>query len=337
MVGAVVIGRNEGERLRRCLASLSTPAVARGVYVDSGSTDGSAALARSMGFEVVELDLSKPFTAARARNAGLDRLVAVEPGVAFVQFVDGDCEVDPNWIERGPAALLAAEKLAAVAGRVRERFPEATRYNRLCDLEWDHPAGPAKATGGNAMMRVEAVRKVGGFDGSLIAGEEPELCLRLRHAGHTVMRLTDQMVLHDAAMTRFGQWWTRSRRAGHAYAQGAAMHGATPERYNVKPARSAIVWGLLAPTALAGSAVAALRQPIFVVFAAAIAALYVLLWVKIYLGRRPRTQRGGDAALYATFTLLGKLPQAVGAVSFFLNRLLGKQTRIIEYRAGLAT
>src|SRR5438128_11766742 len=86
MLAVVVIGRNEGERLRRCLQSLGDRRSAA-VYVDSGSTDGSAALAKSIGVEVVELDSSRPFTAARGRNAGFDRALELHPHAEFVQFV----------------------------------------------------------------------------------------------------------------------------------------------------------------------------------------------------------------------------------------------------------
>src|SRR5207249_590682 len=97
MVGVVAIGRNEGERLGVCLASALRDC-AHVVYVDSGSTDGSVALARDLGAQVLELDLSIPFTAARARNAGFDKLLHIAPDVEFVQFVDGDCEIVENWI-----------------------------------------------------------------------------------------------------------------------------------------------------------------------------------------------------------------------------------------------
>src|SRR5687768_17706012 len=96
-VGVIAIGRNEGERLRRCLASVVGKGCAAVVYVDSNSSDGSVAMARGMGVEVVELDMSLPFSAARARNAGFERLVQAAPHVEFVQFVDGDCEVQPTW------------------------------------------------------------------------------------------------------------------------------------------------------------------------------------------------------------------------------------------------
>jgi GT2 family glycosyltransferase len=226
-VGVVAIGRNEGERLARCLASLD-PAARPTVYVDSGSTDGSPDRARSLGAEVVALDLSVPFTAARARNAGFDRLLAVAPEVEYVQFADGDCEVDPNWIPTATAELDARPDVAVVCGRRRERFPAATVYNRLCDLEWAGPAGETLACGGDALVRVSALKAVGGYRPDLIAGEEPELCVRLRANGGKIVRLAAEMTRHDAAMTRFGQWWKRNVRAGHAFAQVSRLHARSP-------------------------------------------------------------------------------------------------------------
>src|SRR5579864_8939667 len=187
-VGVIAIGRNEGERLRRCLASV----VGRGmpvVYVDSRSTDGSVELARSLGADVVELDLSLPFSAARARNAGVERLATIAPDARLVQFVDGDCEVGDGWIERAAAELNDRSDVAVVCGRRRERFPDASIYNRLADLEWDTPVGEVKSCGGDAMMRLDAFHAAGGFDATVVAGEEPELCQRLRARGWKVLRI----------------------------------------------------------------------------------------------------------------------------------------------------
>ena len=80
-LGVVVIGRNEGQRLARCLQSQAerTDSV---VYVDSGSTDGSVALAQSLGVQVLALDPRTPFTAARARNEGFAALLRSERGRA---------------------------------------------------------------------------------------------------------------------------------------------------------------------------------------------------------------------------------------------------------------
>ena len=178
-IGIIVIGRNEGERLRRCLASVAGQGHAV-VYVDSGSTDGSVDLAIGVGAAVVTLDRERPFTAARARNAGVERLRDLAPEADRVQFIDGDCELANGWLAKAVAALDAEPTLAVVYGRLRERHPEASVYNRLCDIEWNTPVGPADSSGGIAMMRVQDFESVGGFNPELIAGEEPDLCLRLR-------------------------------------------------------------------------------------------------------------------------------------------------------------
>ncbi len=223
-VGVVVIGRNEGNRLKQCLLSV----IGKGrtvVYVDSGSTDGSVELALSLGVNVVELDLSIPFTAARARNAGFEYLLQMEHIVDFVQFVDGDCLVVNGWFEQAIETLSAKPEVVVVCGRRREEFPTNSVYNRLCDIEWDTPVGEAKACGGDAMMRVSALKQVEGFNPTLIAGEEPELCVRLRQSGGQIIRINAEMTLHDAQIMHLRQWLKRSVRNGHAYAEGAWLHG----------------------------------------------------------------------------------------------------------------
>jgi glycosyltransferase involved in cell wall biosynthesis len=201
-IGIVVIGRNEGNRLKKCLLSVIGEAEIV-VYVDSGSTDNSVALAKSLDVHVVELDLSIPFTAARARNKGFEYLLQVKPEVEFVQFVDGDCRIVDGWLERAINELNAQPEVVVVCGRCREEFPNNSIYNRLCDIEWDTPVGEAKACGGNSMMRVTALKKVGGFNPTLIAGEEPELCVRLRQAGGKILRIDAEMTVVEAGNS---QW-----------------------------------------------------------------------------------------------------------------------------------
>src|SRR4028118_1420395 len=252
-VGLVAIGRNEGARLRACLLSALSQ-VALVVYVDSGSTDGSLELARSIGADTVELDLSTPFTAARGRNEGFARLRPLAPDIEFVQFVDGDCEIVDGWLQRAQQELAAKPELAVVCGRRREQYPEATAYNRLCDIEWNTPVGEAKACGGDSMMRVEAFQQVGGFNSTLIAGEEPELCVRLRQKGGKILRLDAEMTRHDAQMTRFGQGGKRGGGGGYAYAEGFWMHGNTPERHWRKETLSIWFWGFVVPVLAFGTA-----------------------------------------------------------------------------------
>lgn len=321
-IGVVVIGRNEGQRLQRCLASLAGCAQ-RVVYVDSGSTDGSQAFAQSLGVEVLALDMTRPFTAARARNEGFACLQSLLPTLGYVQFVDGDCEVMDGWLQQACEFLDARPEVAVVCGRRRERFPQHSVYNLLCDLEWDTPVGEARACGGDALMRAEAFRAVGGFRAGLIAGEEPELCIRLRGRGWKIWRLPAEMTLHDAAMTRFSQWWRRSLRAGYAFAEGAFLHGAPPERHWQRESRRAWLWGLGIPLATLA--------------ACALLGGWGLLLLLLYPLQAMRlARRGGRSVrenwLQAVFLVLGKFPEMVGQVRFLLNRFTAGKTVLIEYK-----
>jgi GT2 family glycosyltransferase len=323
-LGAIVIGRNEGDRFRRCLDSLLGKA-APIVYVDSGSTDGSIEYASEHGADVLALDASVPFTAARARNAGFDRLKELGPDVERVMFVDGDCEVDAEWLPRAERYLDEHEDYAAVCGRRRERYPGATVYNYLCDVEWDTPVGDAKSCGGVAMMRAEAFAAVRGFNPGLIAGEEPELCVRLRGAGWKIRRIDQEMTLHDADVTRFSQWWTRMRRGGHAYAEGAAMHGTPPERHWVRESRRAVMWGLVLPI------LAIAASPFSKGLSLALLLLYPLNLVRI----ARRLSRAGEPRPWtvATFLVLSKFPEGQGWLRYQTGRLTGSRSKLIEYKA----
>jgi len=329
-IGVVVIGRNEGRRLERCLKSVAAPDLPV-VYVDSGSTDGSALLARSMGAIVVELDPSVPFTAARARNEGFERLLGEHPGVGLVQFVDGDCELMPGWPARAAAELEAQTGVAAVCGRLYERHPDASIYNRLCEMEWRSAAGEVRHCGGIFMMRAEAFRSVGGFCARSIAGEEPELCSRLRGRGWRLLRLAEDMAWHDASMLRFGQWWRRRVRCGHAYAEAAAGEMRV-QRNSVRPAASAVAWGAAIPAVGAASAVAGAYTPWAMAAGAAAVVGYWRLVLRIFRRRVEMGEHWREALLYASFCVLGKVPEAAGVARFVAGRLSGRRSGLIEYK-----
>jgi GT2 family glycosyltransferase len=322
-LGVVVIGRNEGDRLGRCLRSLAGYGLPL-VYVDSGSTDGSVDLARRAGAAVVELDPSIPFSAARARNEGFARSLSIAHGLELVQFLDGDCEVVPGWLERGVREMRSDGRLGAVCGRVRELERDRSIYNRLCDMEWDGPPGEAAACGGNAMMRVRAFSEVGGFDSALIAGEEPELSLRLRRRGWRILRVDADMVRHDAAMTRFAQWWRRTLRGGLAFAHGAALHGSAPERHWARQRRSILWWGAALPAAVLLSAwpTGGLSLLLLAAYPALAARIYAR---SVRSGLSPR-----DAGLRAAFLVLGKFPEALGMARFAATR--GRERRALDWR-----
>lgn len=317
--GYVVIGRNEGDRLKACIRSL--PVGAPVVYVDSGSTDGSPDWVRQHGIAVHELSKDQPFTAARARNAGFGRLREGAPAVQFVQFIDGDCELDANWPEAALLFLQTDPKACAVFGRRRERFRERSIYNRLCDIEWDVPIGPASAFGGDVMLRAEALASAGGYRADLIAGEEPELCVRLQAAGWQIQRLPAAMTVHDAAMTHFRQWWRRMVRGGHAFAEGAYLHGRRRGHW-VKETARAVIWGFALPLACLAASV--------VIWPLGLLAwlVYPLQVLRLWL-----RSRHPDRGALALFNLLARFPEAEGVLWFCLSRLRRTRTALIEYKA----
>jgi GT2 family glycosyltransferase len=319
-IGAVAIGRNEGERLKRCLESL-TGTVA--VYVDSGSADESAKLALRSGTEVVDLDMHIPFTAARARNAGFRKLQEVAPDLPYVQFVDGDCELAADWLLSAATFLEGHSDVGAVCGRRRERFPDRSIYNWLCDREWEGPAGEVRACGGDVMIRASALTAVGGYRDDVIAGEEPELCVRLRSAGWRIWRLENEMTLHDAAMTNFIQWWRRAVRAGYAFAQGAYLHGAPPERHFVWESQRAWIWGVWLPLACLAVGL------IFPLWGWAAWSIYPLQVLRQTIRNAGSLRQRATLAFFQT---LARFPEALGQIKFMRNRLSGRQAQLIEYK-----
>jgi len=330
-VGLVVIGRNEGERLARCLNSVRP--VAQRVYVDSGSTDGSVALARNQGVAVVELTAPPPFTAARARNSGLGRLLADHPDLEFVQMVDGDCEVQPGWIAAALAALLAEPGLALVFGRRRERYPERSIYNALCDDEWNAPVGESPGCGGDALFRVAALRQVDFYNPAMIAGEDTELSMRLRKAGWHLWRIDAEMTLHDAAMTRFGQWWRRTQRSGHAFGEMAHLHPDARDPNWPRTVRSIIVWGGAMPAMLMLAVLLALTVDAqWWIAAALLLAPWPVRMVQLAQRQRRRGLSARVARASGTLLMLGKLPQLLGLIGYHFDRLSGRASRLIEYK-----
>jgi GT2 family glycosyltransferase len=322
--GVVIIGRNEGDRLVRCLSSIKLTSHSI-VYVDSGSTDGSVEAAEQKKAFVVRLDLTRPFTAGRARNEGFAALRALCPKIQYVQFVDGDCELIEGWIDAAQLFLESHKNAAVVCGRRRERNPDLSIYNRFCDIEWDTPIGEALSCGGDSLIRAGAFAAVGGFREELVAGEEPELCLRLRAAGWKIWRLDHEMTLHDAAMTRFSQWWRRTIRSGFGCAEVFWLHRAStvsvPKIYG-KETASAIIWGAIIPLAMA---VGSFIRP----YLLGLAAIYPLQVCRIGVRRGPTNP---ESWTYALFMVVGKFAAFYGILKYWWRRSTGRGTDLIEYK-----
>lgn len=320
-VAFVVIGRNEGDRLEACLRSVLAVSQ-RIAYADSSSTDGSVERARKLGAEVVEVSTSAPLNAARGRNEGLAAARRQFPDCEFVQFLDGDCILAPEWPRTALEFLEAHPAVAIACGRRFEAHPSASFYNWFADEEWNTPVGRAEACGGDAMVRVAALEQVGGFNPALMASEEPELGARLRARGWEIWRLDALMTEHDAAIYRFGQWWRRTTRTGFGYAQAWRSTRNLPKAVNSDKLRSALIWVMLIPAAIVILAIITRRVEFLLLLPLAWAAQIA----RITLRRKDRSLRGWRAS---AMLMIAKVPELIGAVRALLT---SQQGQMIEYK-----
>ncbi len=333
-IGVVIIGRNEATRLPHCLRSL--PAGAHTLYVDSGSTDGSCEVAESCGIAVSPLSPSQPFSAARARNSGFSHLMELPDHPDYVQFVDGDCTLAVNWINQSSAALQANPTWGAVFGRLREKFPDQSIYNRMCDDEWNVPVGPAISSGGVVLFRSAAFLEAGGFDEALLAGEEIDLCKRVARRGWRIERIDAEMGHHDADMHRFGQWWRRTRRSGQAYAQHMMRHGKSADAGWARQSASILFWAILLPIiVMMMLALGAVTGNLWwAIGGVMMAGLYLLQIMRIFSAKRASGFDGAVAMKIATLLVTGKFAQAVGMVEAAFDHLFKRSSKLVEYRSG---
>ncbi len=319
-VGIVVIGRDEGALLERCLRSaraLDVPIV----YVDSASKDASVATARGLGIHTIVLDADTPLTAARGRNAGLFHLIEVHPELDYVQFVDGDCELIPGWLEHATQQLDGDATRWAVWGTLVERHPERSVYNLICGVEWRYDAEPGEvdSCGGVVLMRADKVAALGGFDATLRAGEEPELCERIRKAGGRIVYIDAAMAHHDAEITSFAQWWRRAKRTGHSYAEGAAKSRAADGARWSGSVRRLVFWGAALPLGIIAFAYPTRGWSLLGL------ALYAIPCLRSAMRVRRRGASLRESVAYGSFTALDKFPQVLGAASYWLSRNRGVQ------------
>lgn len=330
-VGVVAIGRNEGDRFRACLASLPNGIPA--VYVDSGSTDNSVALAEEAGVHVVHLSTDQGFTAARARNAGWRALLDQHPDLRFIQFLDGDCTLDPEWLPKAMVEIEKEEGTAVVFGRRRERFPLDSTYNAQCDREWNVPLGEARSCGGDAMIRVGPLIEARGYNEALIAGEEPDLCLRMRNSGWRIKRIEPDMTLHDAAITDLGSWWKRAKRAGHAYAEHVYLHRRSADPGWIKALLSMMAWAMILPCLfLFGLMLWAIYDSTWILLSVFVVLLFAFQFARLWLRCRTNGLTVKEGREEASLLILSKFAHLAGASKFTLNHLTGRKAVLIEYK-----
>jgi len=317
ILGVVVIGRNEGERLKLCLQSVIKPKC-KVVYVDSDSKDGSVEYADSLGVSVVKLNDDKPINAAIARNAGFKQIMNEEPELELIHFIDADCELNTDWLEYALTVLTDDDKLSAVCGRLREKNVKQSIYTQLCDMSWYIEPGMIDSCGGIATIKVDIFKQFNGFNETLIAGEEPEFYSRVREKGYTVRCLDIAVGTHDCAMVSFKQWWMRTVKTGFGFANGSQW-GAWSKRQH-----SILLWVLLIPiTILCGSIIES--------WLLTSALIYPIQILKIAIKSTiPYSFKG--KLLDASFCVFSKFPQFVGMVKYQVSRLSKEQSKNIEYK-----
>ena len=341
-LAVVIIGRNEGQRLRACLQSVQSLRLPENIrhavtlYVDSNSTDDSLALARSFGAHTIAL-ATGPWTAARGRNTGWRAALDLHP-VDWILFLDGDTTLDPDFLSAAFAAAIPDPRLAAVYGLRTESNPRQSIYTQVLALDWLLDPHQHAHFGGDVLIRVAALQATGGYDDSLIAGEDPELSHRMRTLGWRHLQLDQLMTTHDLAIRRFVQYWARLLRSGYAYADVAERFRHTPERFWFGDSRRNLLrgsfWLLSFVAALVAALVYALDHH------SARAALAIILWLALFAAvclrsawrYRRRSASLVTLFLYGIHSQFQQIPLLLGQLTWFADRLLARRRALIGYK-----
>jgi glycosyltransferase involved in cell wall biosynthesis len=326
-ISVVVIGRNEGQRLASCLESIHKvrgATVNELIYVDSDSSDGSPELAYRNGATVIVIRPERP-TAALGRNAGWRRASS-----DLILFLDGDTVLHPEFALTACDALARDPSIAAVWGHRREIRLQASIYNRILDLDWIYPPGVTEFCGGDVMMRRNVLVETGGFDERLIAGEEPELCRRIRARGYKILHIDSPMTGHDLQITRWSQYWKRATRAGHAYAEVSERFRNSEDPFWTSERRRNMIRGSWWIVSLAAAISASIHFGVLPI------SLWLVLLLLLSLRSAWKSRWKGAALgvllLYGFHSHLQQVPIFVGQLQYELNKKRKRARKLIEYK-----
>jgi glycosyltransferase involved in cell wall biosynthesis len=326
-ISIVVIGRNEGERLARCLKSLKQirrVEVREVIYVDSASTDGSPLLAARLGANTLAVHSDRP-TAALGRNAGWRCATA-----DLILFLDGDTVLHPDFLRVAAEALSGSATLACVWGHRREINSERSVYSRVLDLDWIYAPGLVEFCGGDALFRRDALVESGGFDEGLIAGEEPELCRRLRALGYGILHIDVPMTGHDLQITRWIQYWRRATRAGHAYAEVSERFRGSADPFWTLDRRRNIMRGGFWLTSLTLALGASIRYGVLPLLGWS--AILTLMTLRTAWKARWKSNDRWAVILYGLHSHLQQVPILVGQLQYEMTKGRRSARKLIEYK-----
>jgi glycosyltransferase involved in cell wall biosynthesis len=328
LVSVVVIGRNEGQRLQRCLDSIAAMS-RRGfevevIYVDSDSTDGSVALAEAANARTIALKPTRP-SAALGRNAGW----RISKG-SFVLFLDGDTILHPEFVADS-LADLSRDNIGIVWGNLRELYPDRSLYIRVLDLDWIYPPGYTPFCGGNALYRRSILEATNGFDDTLVAGEEPELCQRITALGFRILHADRPMAGHDLAITRWKQYWKRCTRGGHAYAEvSERFRGTAQPFWDGEARRNRNRFMLLLAFLVSGVGGSIVQRSLIPV---GLFCLFIaMLSLRSAWKARWKTNDLFALAMYGVHSHLQQVPVYMGQLQYRRSRKNGVRRSLFEYK-----
>lgn len=323
-VSVVIIGRNEGDRLIRCVQAvqnLEYPSEKMEIiYVDSRSSDGSAARVRNLGVEKVYILEQEKTCAAMGRNLGLKHSKG-----EFILFLDGDTQISSDFLVTA-IPHFEQDEIAIVYGKRIEIHPES-RYIKLCGSDWSQRIpGFTETSAGDILMRSSVIKEIGGYK-EIIAGEDPEMSNSVINAGYKILFLDKDMVKHDLAIYSFKQYWKHSVRSGFAYAVVADLTKERAIPLWLDKQRKIMLQGsayLIAPfIALAASLF--LRTPIpFIIYIF----LGALILGRSYLKNMKKGMERKFNAIYTLHSHFLKIPLIYGQLTYRTN----KNKSLIEYK-----
>ena len=220
----VLITRNQEWNVARLVQSVLREADTTGgadvVLVDSNSNDRTAEIAASYPVRVLRLRGDQPLSPAAGRYVGFHEVTGDS-----VLFLDGDMELCAGWLGPALAAMRAEPDIGGLTGPLLEG-PLGTAVeppNRAAEPR------ELRHSGGAVLHRRSALARVGPFNPYLRSDEEPELCLRLRHAGFRIVELPDPIARHyselDTRLPTLFKRWRRGLYLGAGQSIRHQLHG----------------------------------------------------------------------------------------------------------------
>ncbi|MEM7599897.1 MAG: polysaccharide biosynthesis/export family protein [Verrucomicrobiota bacterium] len=325
-IDVVIIGLNASQTLADCIESVQRSEYDAGairiVYVDSGSSDQSCEIAEQLGAVALSVNREHP-SPGSGRNAGWRHGSA-----PLVQFLDSDTIVDKWWLQNAVNAL--GEGVAAVRGNRIEAKPDASYYNWIADQEWNAEPGECADFGGDVLIRREYLETTGGYDDELVGGEDPDLSLRVRQQGGTIVQLDETMTIHDIDTYQLKPHFKRAIRTGYAFAAVSDRHQglATADYWRKECKRVAVRGGGAVGIFLLGalSFLIAWWLP-FLIVPVSIALLLFPRILRVGYFMADKSLDRKDATRYSWNCSLIVLPQLWGMLRYYYGKLTGNPLR----------